>query len=48
MRLVEATSECTLCGKQFHQIDSTEERAFSITRSALSRHQQAEHPEVVQ
>lgn len=41
---VKATVECPHCPKQFHQIDSDDERALSIARDATARHIATEHP----
>lgn len=46
MRLVKAAVECPTCGKRFHQIDSTEERALAIVRAAKDKHLTAEHWDV--
>lgn len=43
--LKQATSECTICGAKFHQIDSTEERALAIVEAAQDKHQLEAHPE---
>ena len=44
MRLIKATTECPTCGRQFYQIDGTEDRALSVVRNALAKHQEEVHP----
>lgn len=43
MRLTQATAECPVCERRFHQIDGTEERALTIVREALDKHITADH-----
>jgi hypothetical protein len=38
MNLVSATVECPHCPREFHQIDTSRERAVTIARAALDRH----------
>jgi hypothetical protein len=45
MNLVSVTIECPHCGREFHQIDTTRERAVAIVEAAVDRHIAAEHTE---
>ena len=43
--IVSATVECHLCPREFHQIDTTRERALQVVNDALCLHLDTEHPE---